>query len=59
MITTPLPRASPSGTGRLSMIIPRYYGLTITYCRKGGMFHVIVVIFALYKVTIIIILLSH
>ena len=30
MITAPLPRASPSGTGRLSMIIPRYYGLTIT-----------------------------
>ena len=31
MITAPLPRASPSGTGRLSMIIPQYYGLTITY----------------------------
>ena len=31
MITAPLPRASPSGSGRLSMIIPRYYGLTITY----------------------------
>ena len=31
MITAPLPRASPLGTGRLSMIIPRYYGLTITY----------------------------
>ena len=31
MITAPLPRASPSGTGRLSMIIPRYYGLTITF----------------------------
>ena len=30
MITAPLPRASPSGTGWLSMIIPRYYGLTIT-----------------------------
>ena len=30
MITAPLPQASPSGTGRLSMIIPRYYGLTIT-----------------------------
>ena len=30
MITAPLPRASASGTGRLSMIIPRYYGLTIT-----------------------------
>ena len=28
MITAPLPRASPSGTGRLSMIIPRYYVLT-------------------------------
>ena len=34
MITAPLPRASPSGTGRLSMIIPRYYGLTITYSAK-------------------------
>ena len=31
MITAPLPQASPSGLGRLSMIIPRYYGLTITY----------------------------
>ena len=31
MITAPLPRASPSGSGRLSTIIPRYYGLTITY----------------------------
>ena len=31
MITAPLPRALPSGSGRLSMIIPRYYGLTITY----------------------------
>ena len=30
MITAPLPRASPSGTGRLSIIFPRYYGLTIT-----------------------------
>ena len=30
MITAPLPRASTSRTGRLSMIIPRYYGLTIT-----------------------------
>ena len=30
MITAPLPRAAPSGTGRLSMIIPRYYGITIT-----------------------------
>ena len=28
MITAPLPRASPSGPGRLSIIIPRYYGLT-------------------------------
>ena len=26
MTTAPLPRASPSGTGRLSMIIPQYYG---------------------------------
>ena len=31
MITAPLLRASPSGSGQLSMIIPRYYGLTITY----------------------------
>ena len=31
MITAPLPRALPSGSGWLSMIIPRYYGLTITY----------------------------
>ena len=31
MITAPLPRASPSGSGRLSMIIPRYYGLTIIH----------------------------
>ena len=31
MITAPLPRASPSESGQLSMIIPRYYGLTITY----------------------------
>ena len=31
MITAPLPRASPSGTGRLSMIIPQNHGLTITY----------------------------
>ena len=31
MITAPLPRASPSATGRLSMIIPRYYGLTTYY----------------------------
>ena len=32
MITAPLPRASPSGKGRLSMIIPRYYnGLIIPY----------------------------
>ena len=30
MITAPLPRAPPSGSGRLSMIIPRYYELTIT-----------------------------
>ena len=28
MITTPLPRWKPEGSGRLSMIIPRYYGLT-------------------------------
>ena len=31
MITAPLPRASPSGSGRLSMIIPQNHGLTITY----------------------------
>ena len=31
MITAPLPRDSPSGSGQLSMIIPRYYGLTNTY----------------------------
>ena len=34
MITAPLPRASPSGMGRLSLIIPRYYGLTVTYVIK-------------------------
>ena len=33
MISAPLPRASPLGSERLSMIIPRYYGLTITYNR--------------------------
>ena len=31
MITAPLPRASPLGSGRLSMIIPQNHGLTITY----------------------------
>ena len=31
MIIAPLPRASPSGSGRLSMIIPQNRGLTITY----------------------------
>ena len=36
MITAPLPRASPSGMRRLSMIIPRYYGLTITYIGECG-----------------------
>ena len=40
MITAPLPRASPSGTGRLSMIIPRYYGLTtrimVTIKKRAG-----------------------
>ena len=35
MITAPLPRASPSGSGRLSMIIPQNHGLTITYCTLG------------------------
>ena len=30
MITAPLPRASPLGSGRLSMIIPQNHGLTIT-----------------------------
>ena len=39
MTTAPLPRASPSGTGRLSMIIPRYYGLTITYTRTPTRLH--------------------
>ena len=34
MITAPLPLASPLGTGWLSMIIPRYYGLTITYISR-------------------------
>ena len=41
MITAPLPRASPSGTGRLSMIIPRYYGLTITY----SILHILTIVF--------------
>ena len=40
MITPPLPRASPLGTGRLSMIIPRYYGLTtrkmVTIEKRAG-----------------------
>ena len=40
MITAPLPRASPSGTGRLSMIIPPYYGLTtrnmVTIKKRAG-----------------------
>ena len=40
MITAPLPRASPSGTGQLSMIIPRYYGLTtrkmVTIKKRAG-----------------------
>ena len=31
MINAPLPRALPSGSGRLSMIIPQNHGLTITY----------------------------
>ena len=34
MITAPLSRAMPSGMGRLSMIIPQYYGLTITYIAR-------------------------
>ena len=38
MITAPLPLASPSGTGQLSMIIPRYYGLTITYSTPTNQF---------------------
>ena len=41
MITAPLPRASPSGSGRLSMIIPRYYGLTITY----SILHILTIVF--------------
>ena len=46
MITAPLPWASPSGSGRLSMIIPQYYGLTITYVYHTyyGCSHVIKVI---------------
>ena len=39
MITAPLPRASPSGLGRLSIIIPRYYGLTrkmVTIKKRAG-----------------------
>ena len=40
MITAPLSRASPSGTGRLSIIIPRYYGLTtrimVTIKKRAG-----------------------
>ena len=35
MITAPLPQASPSGTGRLSMTIPRYYGLEKWLPLKG------------------------
>ena len=41
MITAPLPWASPSGTGRLSMIIPWYYGLTITY----SIVHILTIVF--------------
>ena len=42
MITAPLPRASPSGSGRLSMIIPQNHGLTITYyTSKSGIWLVI------------------
>ena len=41
MITAPLPRASPSGTGQLSMIIPRDYGLTITY----SILHILTIVF--------------
>ena len=40
MITAPLPRDSPSGSGRLSMIIPLYYGLTtrkmVTIKKRAG-----------------------
>ena len=43
MITAPLPRASPSGTGRLSMIIPRYYGLTITIIYS--ILHILTIVF--------------
>ena len=42
MIIAPLPQASPSGTGRLSMIIPRYYGLTIT---NNNNYIIIIIIF--------------
>ena len=41
MITAPLPRASPSGSGRFSMIIPGYYGLTITY----SILHILTIVF--------------
>ena len=40
MNTAPLPRASPTGSGRLSMIIPRYYGCTtrkmVTIKKRAG-----------------------
>ena len=40
MITAPLPRASPSGSGRLSMIIPQNHGLTtrimVTIKKRAG-----------------------
>ena len=35
MIPAPLPRALPSRSGRLSMIIPPYYGLIITNWRAS------------------------
>ena len=49
MITAPIPRASPSGTGRLSMIIPRYYGLTITYIAIFCSSQLLLMIFFLLK----------
>ena len=48
MITAPLPRASPSRSGRLSMIIPRYYGLTtrkmVPIPRRASSFLVVIFI---------------
>ena len=38
MATSGLSGTGLSGTGRLSMIIPRYYGLTITYSTPTNQF---------------------